>query len=94
MASEMPVVLKVPDDRGILTMHSELKAHPDYFTREIIQLADNVYMAFGFAASNVYMIVGDDGVIIIDTTETTAAATNILAEFRKITVICRSRRLS
>ena len=66
-------------------MHPELKAHPDYFRREIVQLADNVYQAFGFAASNVYMIVGDDGVIIIDTTETTAAAANILAEFRKIT---------
>ena len=66
-------------------MHPELKAHPEYFTKDIIQLADNVYMAFGFAASNVYMIVGDDGVIIIDTTETTAAASNILAEFRKIT---------
>lgn len=66
-------------------MHPELRAHPEYFTRELIQLADNVYMAFGFAASNVYMIVGDDGLVIIDTTETTAAATNILAEFRKIT---------
>ena len=66
-------------------MHPELKAHPEYFAREIIQLADDVYMAFGFAASNVYMIVGDDGLVIIDTTETTAAATNILAEFRKIT---------
>ena len=65
-------------------MHAELKAHPDYFRKEIIQLADNVYMAFGFAASNVFMIVGDDSLIIIDTTETTAAAANILAEFRKI----------
>ena len=66
-------------------MHPELKAHPDYFRKEIVQLADNVYQAFGFAASNVYMIVGDDGLIIIDTTETTAAAKNILAAFRKIT---------
>jgi len=66
-------------------MHAELKAHPDYFRKEIIRLADNVYMAFGFAASNVYMIVGDDSLIIIDTTETTQAAGNILAEFRKIT---------
>ena len=65
-------------------MHAELKAHPDYFRKEIVPLADNVYMAFGFAASNVYMIIGDDGLIIIDTTETTAAAANILAEFRKI----------
>ena len=50
-------------------MHPELKQHPEYFSREIIPLADNVFMAFGFAASNVYMIVGDDSVTIIDTTE-------------------------
>lgn len=66
-------------------MHPELKAHPEYFTKDVAQLADNVYMAFGFAASNVYMIVGDGGVIIVDTTETTTAAANVLAEFRKIT---------
>lgn len=66
-------------------MHPELKAHPEYFQKDIVRLADNVYQAFGFAASNVYMIVGDDGVIIVDTTETTTAAENILAEFRKIT---------
>ena len=55
-------------------MHAELRAHPDYFTKEVVKLADNVYMAFGFAASNVYMLIGDDGVVIIDTSETTAAA--------------------
>ena len=66
-------------------MHPELKAHPDYFQKQIVQLADNVYQAFGFAASNVYMIIGDDGVIIIDTSETTAAAETILREFRTIT---------
>jgi len=65
-------------------MHPELKAHPEYFKREIIQLADNVYMAFGFAASNQFMIIGDDGLIIIDTSETTKAAENILAAFREI----------
>ncbi|MCY3879840.1 MAG: alkyl/aryl-sulfatase [Rhodobacteraceae bacterium] len=66
-------------------MHPELKAHPDYFQSEVVRLADNVYQAFGFAASNVYMIVGDDGVIIVDTTETTTAAENILKEFRRVT---------
>ena len=65
-------------------MHPELKAHPEYFKREIIQLADNVYMAFGFAASNQFMIVGDDGLIIVDTSETTKAAENVLAAFREI----------
>jgi len=66
-------------------MHAELKAHPEYFRRQLVQLADNVHQAFGFAASNVYMIVGEDGLVIIDTTETTAAAKNVLAEFRRIT---------
>ena len=65
--------------------HPELKAHPEYFSKAIVQLADNVYQAFGFAASNVYMIVGDSGLVIIDTSESTGAAENILAEFRKIT---------
>lgn len=66
-------------------MHPELQSHPDYFQKEIVELADNVYMAFGYAASNVYMIVGDEGVVIIDTSETTTAAENILSAFRKIT---------
>ena len=66
-------------------MHPELKDHPDYFKKEIVQLGENVYQAFGFAASNVYMVLGVDGIIIIDTSETTTAAKNILTEFRKIT---------
>ena len=66
-------------------MHPELKEHPDYFKKEIVLLGENVYQAFGFAASNVYMVIGLDGIIIIDTSETTTAAKNILAEFRKIT---------
>ena len=65
-------------------MHPELKAHPEYFRKEVVQIADNVYQAIGFAASNVYMIRGDDGLVIIDTSESTGAAENILAEFRKI----------
>ena len=66
-------------------MHPELRRHPEYFKKEIVKLADNVYQAFGFAASNVYMLIGKDGLVIVDTTETTSAAKNILSEFRKIT---------
>lgn len=68
-----------------MNTHPELLKHPDYFKNEIVQLADNVYQAFGFAASNAYMIVGDDSVVIIDTTESIGAAENVLAEFRKVT---------
>lgn len=63
----------------------ELVDHNKQFQKQVIELAPDVYGAVGFAASNVYMLIGDKGLIIIDTTETTKAAENIKAEFRKIT---------
>jgi len=65
--------------------HVELVAQNKQFEKQVIELAPDVFGAIGFAASNVYMIIGDEGLIIIDTTETTKAAENILTEFRKIT---------
>lgn len=66
-----------PEDR--------LRAHSAEFEKSVYPLSPNVYLAVGFAASNVGMIIGDDGLIIIDTTESTKAAENILAAFREIT---------
>lgn len=63
----------------------ELRAHSEEFRREIIEASPGVFAAVGFAASNVGMIVGEDGVVIVDTTESVRAAENIRAEFRKIT---------
>jgi len=63
----------------------KLRAHSAEFRKDVIQVTDGVYFAIGYAASNVTMIVGTDGIIIIDTTESTRAAANVLAEFRKIT---------
>lgn len=63
----------------------ELVAQSKQFEKQVIELAPDVYGAIGFAASNVYMLIGDDGLIIIDSTETTKAAENIFAEFRKVT---------
>jgi len=65
--------------------HPELVAQNRQFEKQVIELAPDVYGAIGFAASNVYMLIGHDGLVIIDTTETTRAAENILAEFRKHT---------
>ena len=64
--------------------HPQLIAQNNQFPQELVTLAPNVYAAVGFAASNVHLIVGEAGVIVIDTTETTQAAQNILTEFRKI----------
>lgn len=68
-----------------MTAHPALIAQGAQTKKDIIKLADGMWMAVGFAASNVHMIEGKDSVTIIDTTETTQAAENIFAEFRKIT---------
>ena len=63
---------------------SVMQAHAAHFAKQIYKIDDDIHLAVGFAASNVAMIEADEGLIIVDTTESTAAATNILAEFRKI----------
>lgn len=55
------------------------------FEEQVINVADNVYTAVGFSVSNVSMIVGDDGVVIVDTGMTRDDADRVAAEFRKIT---------
>lgn len=55
------------------------------FEEQIIQVADNVYTAVGYSVSNVSMIVGDDGVVLVDTGMMGEAAEKIAKEFRRIT---------
>ncbi len=55
------------------------------FRREVIEIAPNVYTASGYDASNITMIVGDDGVVLIDTGKFVGNSTEVYAEFRKIT---------
>ncbi len=55
------------------------------FRKEIIRLADNVYTASGYDASNITMIIGDDGVVLIDAGKFTHNSEQVYAEFRKIT---------
>ncbi len=62
-----------------------LKAHSQMFRKEIIRITDNVYAAVGYSVSVCSMIIGDDGIIIIDTSEGIEAARGVLKEFRKIT---------
>lgn len=61
-----------------------LKALNPEFREDIVRVADNVYTAVGYTVSNVSMIVGDDGIIIVDTGISPLHAERILAEFRKI----------
>lgn len=55
------------------------------FTNEIIQLAPNVYTASGYDASNITMIIGDNGVILIDAGMIPSISAQVYEDFRKIT---------
>ncbi|TWU39559.1 alkyl/aryl-sulfatase [Novipirellula artificiosorum] len=55
------------------------------FTEQIVKVADHVYVAVGYSVSNVSMIIGDDGVVIVDTGMMGEAANRIAKEFRAIT---------
>ena len=61
-----------------------LREHSNEFRQEIIEITDGVYMASGYGASNSAMIVGESGLIIIDTKESKSAARAVLEEFRAI----------
>ncbi|WP_161554275.1 alkyl sulfatase dimerization domain-containing protein [Stenotrophobium rhamnosiphilum] len=62
-----------------------LIAHSEEFKRGVEKVTEGVYVAMGFGIANSIMLVGTDGIIIVDTTETVEAAREVLAEFRKIT---------
>ena len=55
------------------------------FKKSVIQLCPGVWTAVGYAASTQHMIEGKSSITIVDTSESTSAAVNVLAEFRKKT---------
>jgi alkyl sulfatase BDS1-like metallo-beta-lactamase superfamily hydrolase len=67
------------------TIPPRLTEHSKKMEQRVYKIADNIYSAVGFALANSIMIVGRDGIIIVDVTESVDSAKAILAEFRKIT---------
>lgn len=63
----------------------ELSYHSATFTPRIINVTDGVYVAIGYGLANSILIEGNDGVIIIDTLESVAAARPVRQLFRRIT---------
>ncbi len=63
----------------------KLVKHSEEFRKELFELAPGVFSAVGYGASNAHMLVGEEGVTVIDTTDSTKAAENILALFREKT---------
>jgi alkyl sulfatase BDS1-like metallo-beta-lactamase superfamily hydrolase len=64
---------------------ARLTEHSKKMVQRVYKVADNVYCAVGYGLANSTMIVGRDGVIVIDTLESVDAAKTAMAEFRKIT---------
>lgn len=60
-----------------------LHAQNQQFEKGIVKVADNVFVAVGFHGANTSMVVGDDGVIIIDTLMGPASAADALEAFRQ-----------
>src|SRR2546429_4217409 len=52
----------------------KLRAQSNEFRKEVIRVTDGVYVAVGYSASNVIVIQGDGGSIIVDTSPPPAAA--------------------
>ena len=73
------------DDQPSPKINPRLTEHSRKMEQRLYKVTDNVYNAVGFGAANATMIVGNDGIIIVDTTESTTSAQAALAEFRKIT---------
>ncbi|MGE0361672.1 MAG: alkyl sulfatase dimerization domain-containing protein [Vicinamibacterales bacterium] len=59
----------------------KLRAHSTEFRREVIRVASSVYVAVGYAASNVVLVQGADGSIIVDTGTDPVAARAIVEAF-------------
>ena len=62
-----------------------LKKRSAEFRKDVVRVADNVYTFTGHSVQPVSMIVGDDGLIIVDTGLDTESAQGVLTEMRKIT---------
>jgi uncharacterized sulfatase len=54
------------------------------FKKSVVELAPGMWTAVGYAASTQHMIEGKSSLAIVDTSESTGAAKDVLSEFRKI----------
>ena len=62
----------------------KLRAHSQEFRREVITVVPGVHVAVGFDLGNAILIEGADGLIIVDTLASVAAARAVKPEFDRI----------
>jgi len=70
-------------DKPSPTIHPKLTEHSQKMVPGVYRVAENVYLAYGYALTSPAMIVGDDGIIIVDPPEDVNKGVITLKEFRK-----------
>ncbi|MFN0087556.1 MAG: alkyl/aryl-sulfatase [Blastocatellia bacterium] len=86
-----PIVARAQAEKNLAeekpapTIAPRLTEHSRKMTQRVYKAAGNVYSAVGFGIANATMIVGRDGVIIVDVMESVEAGREAMAAFRKIT---------
>ena len=80
MDPRIPPALRVPP-----SIHPELAEHTRIFDRKVYKVGESVYAAVGWGIANIVFVDGPEGVIVVDTGESTRQAEDVLAEMRKIT---------
>ena len=67
------------------SINPELRKHSTHFDKEIYKVGSNVYSAVGWGLANVIMVVGVDGIIVVDTGEDIDSSREVYAELRALT---------
>jgi len=68
-----------------VTENRKLAEHSSEFEKGIYKIADGVYSAVGYGIANVIMLVGKDGVIVVDTMTTIEEGIEVWNDLRKLT---------
>lgn len=70
-------------DKPAPTIHPKLTEHSQKMVPGVYQVAEKVFLAYGYSLTSPAMIVGDDGVIIVDPPEDVTTGLRCLEQLRK-----------
>src|SRR5215475_8423933 len=87
LAVVMLVALCAAADGQEFAGREKLRAHSQEFRTEVIRVTDGVYVAVGYSASNVILVQGDNGSIIVDTSTDPVAARAIRTAFGNLLAV-------
>ena len=70
-------------DEASETVSTRLTDHTRTMEQGVYQVAEDFYVAVGYGNANMTMVVGTDGVLLIDSLENEEAAREALADLRR-----------